>query len=175
MYIFTISIYLSAVKDQSLKGCQCHNRTFENSCRPQYIQVQGCGPGTSSSDHICCTDVDEADLNEIVNFSDEDPKLGVGEEGTVRESHTGQNKEDNRETEQNKGDNRETEQNKGDNSETEKNTADNRETQQTKGDDGKNDQNKGDDGKTKSNVLLDKHGKPRRMMGKFRRRPRHGK
>ena len=102
-------------------------------------------------------------------------KILKWEYSTVRESQTEQNKEDNRETEQNKGDNRETEQNKGDNSETEKNTADNRETQQTKGDDGKNDQNKGDDGKTKSNVLLDKHGKPRRMMGKFRRRPRHGK
>ena len=99
--MFTISLYFSKVKDPGLEGCQCHNRTFENSCLPIYIQVQGCGPGTSSTDQICCADVEEADLNEIVNFSDEDPKMGA-RKAPVRESQTEQNKGDDRETEQTK-------------------------------------------------------------------------
>ena len=101
--MFTISLYFSKVKDPGLEGCQCHNRTFENSCLPIYIQVQGCGPGTSSTDQICCADVEEADLNEIVNFSDEDPKMGVGEEGKVHESQSEQIKEGDGKTDQNKG------------------------------------------------------------------------
>jgi len=131
--MFTISHCFSTVKNRELKGCQCHNRTFDSRCLPIYIYIQDCGPGTSSSDQICCADVEESDLNKIVNFSDEDANMGVSEKGTVRESQT--------------------EQNKGDHGETER--------------------TKGDDAKPKRQVRLDKHGKLRKYMGKFRRRPRH--